>query len=276
MQNNKYYIGIAVVVVIIVAVVLAVRFGASSPAAPAGITAVPAGQSPSATAPGAATLSPSTYAARSPASPTAPSPVSAKITITVPTANDQWILGTQNTITWSAAAGSPDGTITLVNASTGAVVGWIQQHIAPKQATFPWNTRDVFVSQTSPSAENISPGTYRIVLTFNSPNNPSVTSPTFSIIYPAEAQTLTTPVTIKSLSFSPSSMTVAQGTKLVFTNTDTKSYAITVSSGAPPFTVGSSAPQTFDTSVLPVGNYAFYSTAYPSLRLTVTIVARPQ
>ena len=185
-------------------------------------------------------------------------------------AGSQWITGEQNVIQWSQAAGALDGTITLINASTGAVVGWIQQHIAPHQAIFPWNTGSVLVSRTSGQTENVPPGRYRIVLTFNSPSIPSVTGPVFSIIPPAAAQIPTATLVIRSASFSSSSITIAQGTKLTFVNQDTKSYGITISSRALPFVIGTSTSLTFDTAILSPGDYVFYSTAYPSLRLTVT------
>jgi plastocyanin len=179
-------------------------------------------------------------------------------------------LGVQNTIQWSQAAGALDGTIVLIDASTGAIAGWIQQHIAPHQATFPWSTGDVFMSLAGGQTKNILPGSYRIMLTFNSPSIPSVTGPTFSIISPAEAQIPTATATIQGAVFSQSSMTIAQGTKLTFVNRDARSYAITISSRAPSFTIGTSSSLTFDTSILPPGEYVFYSTAYPLLRLTVT------
>ncbi len=200
------------------------------------------------------------------------SPVSeSKITIVSPAQNDQWILGNRNTIQWSRAAGAIDGTISLLNASTGVVVGWIQQHISPQQMIFPWNTGDVFISPTSALREDVPTGNYRIALTFNSPDIPSVTSPVFSIISPAEAQIPTASIVIQDASFSSSSMTVARGTKLIFVNRDTISYGLSVTSNGI-FAIGSSTSRIFDTSILlPSTTYVFYSTAYPSLRLMVIV-----
>jgi plastocyanin len=249
MQNKKIYIWVAMLVFVLV-VGLVIWQVVKSPVAPSQSTAGPQGQSAS-PVPGTA------------------SPATEKITITSPIAGSQWILGKQNTIQWSRTAGALDGTITLINASTSAVVGWIQQHIAPQQAIFPWNTGNVLVSQTSGQTENVPPGSYRIVLTFNSPSIPSVTGPVFSIIPQAEAQIPATTVTIQGAVFSSSSIAIAQGTKLIFVNRDTKSYGITISSRAPSFTIGTSTSLIFDTSILSPGDYVFYSTAYPLLRLTV-------
>ena len=229
-------------------------------------------------APGASTTSTasSSTGASAPAAPTqthpsgAASPAAAKITMTEPILGSQWILGEQNTIQWSRAAGSPDGTITLLDASTGVIVGWIQQHILTPQTNFSWDTGVVFPSRTSGLTKSVSTGNYRIMLTFNSPSIPSVTGPVFSIISPAEAQTPASSVTIQNESFSPSSITIKQGTVLTLINQDPRSYAFTVSSRAPSFSIGTSTSLVYDTSILSPGTYVFYSTAYPSLRLSIT------
>ncbi len=258
MENKKYYIQVAVAVVAIVAVVLIIRAVVSPPSAPSG-------QGPAATGtsaiPGAvpgATSVPQT---------------SAGAVITSPAANSQWILQTQHTIAWSHGANSPGG-IYLENAATGATVGWIQQQISPGQNNFPWNTRDLFVSRTSPLKEDVAPGNYRIVITFDYPNNPKLIGPVFSIITEAQAKAPTSTAAIQNAVFSPASITVTQGTQLTFANRDSVSYTLIPSAGGPSITLGPGATQTYDTSILSVGNYAFYSTAYPALRLTVTVTAK--
>jgi len=263
MKNKKYIQLVALIISVLVLVFvvwLIVKLSSGtqpSASAPQGQSASPIGALPS--------------SAPTPSSPTAiPAPAGSKITIVAPVLNDQWIIGKQNIIQWSRAAGAPDGTITLINASTGAVVGWIQQHIASGQATFPWNTGSVYISRTSSLSKNVPTGNYRIVLTFNSPSIPAVTGPVFTIISAAEAQIPTASITIQGTAFSPSSISVAQGTKLVFTNRDAKTYEFSVTSSGT-FTVGAGASQTFDTAILTPGAYVFYSTAYPSLRLTVTV-----
>jgi plastocyanin len=191
--------------------------------------------------------------------------------ITSPAANDQWVSTVQHTIQWNRASGAPNGTISLVNAATGAVAGWIQQQILPTQTSFPWNTRDIFTTKTGPLKEDVAPGQYRIVLTFNSPSDPPVTGPEFSIITAAEAQIPASTIVIQGAVFSPSSLTVLHGTQLTFVNHDTTSYQLLNSSNANVFVVAPSASKVFDTSSFASGSYVFYSTSSPSLRVTVTV-----
>ncbi len=214
---------------------------------------------------------PASTTAGNPSVPThlPPPPPVAQITITSPAQDAAWVLQNQNTITWNQAAGSPGG-IYLLNAGTGAIVGWIEQQVSATQTSFSWNTRDVFVSRTSPIKADVPAGRYRIALTFSSTRYPTVTSQTFSIIPLAEAQVATSTIVIQGTSFSPVSITVAKGTELLFVNHDTTSYKISASTVAT-ITVGASASQTFDTSILSPGNYIFYSTIYPTLRLSITV-----
>jgi hypothetical protein len=101
------------------------------------------------------------------------------INITNPTSSTRWVIGKQNTITWSKAGGIT-GQMYLVNATSGAIVGWIQQNIAPNQTYFPWSTDDVFLSHTNPTKKNILPGEYIIKMSFESPNVlPVISAPFF-------------------------------------------------------------------------------------------------
>lgn len=277
MTNKKYYLKLAGVVVGIVAIILVVWSYVKSPAAPAVANPnfVSEQQNVSGTAANAGTPTTGTGNTAAPIQ----SPITTSkgaITFVSPATNDQWILQTTHTIKWNRAAGAPDGTISLIDATTGTVVGWIQQQILPQQTSFSWNTRDIFPSPTGPLKNDVSTGKYRIVLTFNSPNAPRVIGPAFSLISAAQAETMATVVAIQGASFSPASITVTQGTKLTFVNNDTVNYQIVVSATAAPFAVTPSASHTFDTSILSPASYAFYSTAYPSLRLSVTVKARTQ
>ncbi len=103
------------------------------------------------------------------------------ITLTGPTSGAQWAIGTQHTISWNKSAGVT-GQMYLVNATSGAIVGWIQQNVAPKQVYFPWNTRDVFLSGTNPAEKDVLPGKYVIKMSFTAPNVPPAVSAPFFII----------------------------------------------------------------------------------------------
>jgi plastocyanin len=202
-------------------------------------------------------------------SPSKPSPSSvgapaaSTITFVAPAADAQWTFNDQHTIQWSKASGSP-GTITLLDATTGAVVGWIQQQILGTQNTFTWNTRDVFVSKVSPQTANIAPGRYRIAISFLSPRDPEIVSSVFSVVV------LPSTINIQNAVFTPASTTITAGTKLTFVNHDAANYTLSITSKGT-FTVGASASTVYDTAILTRGTYTFYSTAYPALSLTVIV-----
>ncbi len=271
---NKKSLTIAALIfglILIIAVALAVWHGASRPApttAPAGGTAT----SSAATATGTPATASATGIRRTPTATGTPTPSAPAnlISFTSPAAGTQWIFQNQHIIAWSRPAGSP-GSLVLLGPTTNSVIGWIEQNIDLTQSSFPWNTQSVFLSQTSPLKKNILPGNYRVAITFASPNLPVVISPVFSIIPAAAAVTPTASILIQNSLFSPSSVTVTKGTRLIFVNHDAASYALTVTASGE-ITVAPSSTQTFDTSVfVPGNNYYFYSAKYPSMRLTVTV-----
>lgn len=194
----------------------------------------------------------------------------APIAFMTPTAGSQWIFQKQHTISWSRASGYP-GSLVLLNASTGATVGWIEQQIGTAQDIFPWDTQNVFPSQTNPTKKDILPGNYRMELIFSSPTDRIVTGPVFSVIPAVSAVAPIENIGIQNHLFSPSAVTVAQGTQLMFSNLDPVAYQLSISSNGS-LTIATSGAATFDTSHLfPGSYYIFYSTTYPSLRLTVTV-----
>jgi hypothetical protein len=109
------------------------------------------------------------------------------ISITSPTSGAKWVIGSENTISWSKAAGVT-GQMYLVNATSGTVAGWIQQNIAPGQIYFPWNTRDLSLGETNPQGKNVTPGTYFIEMKFSSPSVPFAESVAFMIVATATPQ----------------------------------------------------------------------------------------
>ena len=261
-------LGAALIIILIIAVLRSGTSPAPSASAPSGTAT-----STAATSTTAAPL-PATGARRTSSAgtaSTAPAPATANpITFSSPAAGTQWILQKQHTISWSRAAGSP-GSLVLLDPTTNAVVGWIEQNIDLTQNSFPWDTQDVFLSQTSPLKKNILPGDYRVAITFASPNLPVVISPVFSVIPASAAATPTTTISLQNGAFSPSSVSVTKGTKLAFVNRDNVSYSLTITSSGG-LTIPANGTQTFDTSVFLPGNYYyFYSTQYPNLRLTVAV-----
>jgi hypothetical protein len=156
-----------------------------------------------------------------------------------------------------------------MNASTGAIAGWIEQEILPNQTGFSWNTRDIFLSKTSPLKKDVTVGAYRIIVSFDSPSKPAAVSSIFNIIAPSQVQVPTSTVTIQGGIFASSSITVTRGTRLIFVNHDAVSYPLSISAGASGFTIATSGTYMFDTSIFAVSTYIFYAPTYPSLRLTV-------
>jgi hypothetical protein len=153
---------------------------AARPPAPATIGLVSTPTSTSAAA-NPATLPPTTSALIS-SSSQKPKPAAVTIiTLTSPVSGAQWTIGQTNTISWNKPSGVT-GQMWLVNATTGVVVGWILQNVGAAQLYFPWDAREVFVSDTNPSGKDVMPGRYIIKMSFISPNVPPVTSAPFTIV----------------------------------------------------------------------------------------------
>ena len=207
---------------------------------------------------------------------TAPVPVTAPMLsakrpsiVSAPAANARWVFAEQNTIQWDKPANITGG-IYLVNAATGATVGWILQQTGPNQVSFPWNTRDIQTSRTSPTKITVPVGTYIVKVMFDSPQDPTITSAPFTIIAPNQAQVSTANVAIAKAAFSPASLTVKRGTKITFTNSDQAGYQVLVS-GYSPFSIAAGGSYIFDTTSLSPAPYALYSATDPGLRMTVTV-----
>ena len=144
-----------------------------------------------------------------------------KFFVLSPLAGEQWALGEQRTIKWTREAGHSAGTVGgvyLVYANTKEVVGWISQGVAPRQTSQIWNTRDVFLSQTIPVKKSVNTGSYVVRVSFG--NNIEAESPPFSILYKDQIQPLTFKVDIKNYLFSPTTLKVRKGSKIIFTNND--------------------------------------------------------
>jgi plastocyanin len=189
--------------------------------------------------------------------------------IIAPAQNAQWIFGQHNTIQWNEAA-NITGAIYLADAATGKTIGWILQETGPNQTSFSWNTRDLLLSRTSPSGITVSAGTYVVKVMFDSPQDPTLTSAPFSIIYPNQAQIPTHDANIANGVFSPTTLTVTRGDKIVLTNQDAQAYQILISSFSP-FPVPAGGSYTLDTTPLSPGPYVFYSSSNPTLRMTATV-----
>ena len=111
------------------------------------------------------------------AGPSASGPV---IKFVTPIKADIWKIGTQNLISWNKA-GNFSGSLSLINASTGAFVGTILPEIGPQQTSYAWNTRDLMLTRTDPLKKDVVPGVYEVRIAYDGNNIKPVTSPAFTI-----------------------------------------------------------------------------------------------
>ena len=88
----------------------------------------------------------------------------------------------------------------------------------------------------------------------------------------ATVGTATESVTIQGFAFSPKTITVKKGAKIVFTNDDSPPHTVTADAGA--FDSGTIQPgssYTLDTSSLAAGTYAFHCKIHPMMKATLTV-----
>ena len=173
--NDKSKLIISAIVVV-VAVVLIVYYGAGTPASGPnlGTTTPTSGSSPS--APSGGSTNPATGGTGTQTGgTTGGTKTSGGITFVTPIAGQTWIIAQQNTIEWSRAGGV-SGQIDLLDASTKALVGVIIPQTGMNQSSYAWNTRDIFLSRTSPLKKNVVPGTYVIRVAWDGNRLSSITS----------------------------------------------------------------------------------------------------
>lgn len=194
-----------------------------------------------------------------------PKPPSVKSGITVfsPAADDRWVVGELHAILWSRAADISGG-MSLLNANTKEVVGWINSNLGGGQTFFTWDTQSVFLARNSGYKKNIDPGRYIVKIQFDG-NLASIQSAPFSVIFPSQVQFETRNISITGAVFDPKTTTVTRGDLVVFTNKDSVSYRINMSI-FDAFTLDPGASYTFKTQQAPPGSYEFYSEAYSTLR----------
>lgn len=102
------------------------------------------------------------------------------IRLLTPIAGQTWIFAQQNTVSWDRAANVP-GQIELLDATTKALVGVILPQTGPNQTSYTWNTRDLLLSRTSPAKKTVTPGSYRVRVSFDGNNLSPVTSGVITI-----------------------------------------------------------------------------------------------
>jgi len=190
------------------------------------------------------------------------------ISVLAPATGEKLVLGEKNVVRWSKVAGWSGG-IYLLDAATRNIVGWITSNTGINQTSFEWDTKTVFLSRYSPSKKDIAAGNYIIKIKFDG-NQPEIEGGKFSVINASQVSIPTYQVAITNLAFSPGSLTLKKGDKIIFTNNDAVTHRIIVQ-GFGPYTLSQGQVLTFDTSALFPGPYVFYSDVYSLMRLNVAV-----
>lgn len=192
------------------------------------------------------------------------------IYLSAPSGGEKWLIGTDHTISWTNAA-KITGEITLVQAGTNEVMGWINSMTGADQTSYSWDTRYLYLTRNSAERKTVGQGNYFIRVKFDSASYPVLTSGTFSITTVAQPAT-TRSVSIQSFVFNPSNTIIPRGGKVTFTNNDNVAHNITFQTSVyPPSPLGPGASVTIDTSVFPPGAYSYYCSIHPSMTGVLTV-----
>jgi hypothetical protein len=86
-----------------------------------------------------------------------------------PITGNVWTVGKANPIAWDKAA-QTTGEIDLVNASTKKFVGIILAETGPKQTSYTWDAREIYLGRYSADEKAVAPGIYSIRIHFDGNN----------------------------------------------------------------------------------------------------------
>jgi hypothetical protein len=158
-------------VIAVAAIVLIITYGGGNPAqGPAQNPSKQNPQSPSAQKP---------IPAKKTGTPSMGTPIPASsrggIVFSAPLSGASWVIGTSNVISWSKEGGV-SGQIELLDRSGDKRIGVILNQIGPHQTSYAWNTRDIFLSRTSPSKTTVAPDVYTIRISWDGNNLRPITS----------------------------------------------------------------------------------------------------
>jgi hypothetical protein len=180
-NSGKWLIGIVIgmVVIVIVLLILFSRHQNNNSAQAPNNTSTPQTSIASSTATNTQPLTtpsqPPISAVSNPASNSSqslpPPPPPVIIHLLTPTANDQWAIGQQNSISWDNYPGIT-GQIVLLNASNKSVVGVITSETEPHQTSYIWNTQSYNLGRYGGLMKDAVPGTYLIEVEFDGNNLP--------------------------------------------------------------------------------------------------------
>lgn len=97
------------------------------------------------------------------------------IKLITPAPGVTWTIATPNVISWMKEGGF-SGQIELLDASTMKLAGVILSQVGPSQTSYEWNTRDLYLSRTSPAKTTVLPGKYVVKILFDGNNIAPITS----------------------------------------------------------------------------------------------------
>ncbi len=181
--NNRGKLIVSIVVAV-VAIVLIAYYGAGTPSsAPSGenATSTSSATNPSTGATGTSNTQSTGGSAGGSGSASGGTKTPASIiTFVTPVPGETWTIAKQNPIQWSRAGGV-SGEISLLDASTKALVGVILPQTGPNQTSYAWNTRDIFLSRTNPLKKNVEPGRYVVRISWDGNNLSPITSEPITI-----------------------------------------------------------------------------------------------
>lgn len=140
------------------------------------------------------------------------------LSIVSPAGGESWVMGKAHLIRWTHEEGH-NGSISLIDASSKAVVGWIASNLSPQQVTYDWDTARVGLARTDPSKKEISGGTYIIRVVFDSSNTKLESAP-FQIISSGTDNILNREIFIRNGIFIPNFIEAQKGERVVIINDD--------------------------------------------------------
>lgn len=88
------------------------------------------------------------------------------ITLLTPISGNVWTIGGANPIAWDNPA-DVTGEIDLVNANTKEFIGVILSETGPKQTSYTWDARSIYLARYSADMKDVVPGVYSIRIHFD-------------------------------------------------------------------------------------------------------------
>ena len=219
LKTRKLLVGIVAIIAVFI-IILAYRIGSRAP-----ISESPA-NTPAQTSQTATSTAANGTGAQKPAATQRTSGVIYGIKMVTPALGESWTLDKIHTIRWTTSAGST-GSIELLDASSGQIVGWVTPNISAFQTSFDWDTRMVSISRMSPSRKDIAAGNYILKIVFDSSRTP-VESVAFPVITSTDEKILTHLVSIQNGNFVPNFISIKAGESLVILNNDASNASMTV------------------------------------------------